>query len=449
MIVKLIIASFALFWCVFVYFSYTVHGKFVYTSELAKEVFFMKKKTVRVATNQPGVYKNQRTGKYDIKYHYRSYDPLTGEKTYEQEWTYGIHSYTEAVKLLSRKKVRQAKINGTACTLQEAYEVWEEKAVANNFSPVTIRNTKSQLSMIKRFWSLDLPIVCITERMYLQLITNCRKYGYSEETIYNINGCLRKLITIAYKNRYIDENPIDYWDSPRIDSSPNRYIISYNDFRKLDDYFRTNSFVRLGENHYPRYRFLFNLLYYTGMRIGEAIALRYSDFITARGKIGEDEARMRVSVTRSYNSEYKLLKTTKNRKSREIPLPSEVEELFRKLRREHRRNGGSLEDRIFPWDHGACALMLKNACRNAEIKHYSCHDFRHTYISNLIRSGVPITVIEAVSGDTQATIFKRYSHMFAGDEAMVLKALESVKKEKDSINPGRPDGCNNTECNRM
>ena len=62
----------------------------------------MKKKTVRVATNQPGVYKNQRTGKYDIKYHYRSYDPLTGEKTYEQEWTYGIHSYTEAVKLLSR-----------------------------------------------------------------------------------------------------------------------------------------------------------------------------------------------------------------------------------------------------------------------------------------------------------------------------------------------------------
>ena len=35
---------------------------------LAKEDFFMQKKTVRVATNQPGVYKNLKTGKYDVKY---------------------------------------------------------------------------------------------------------------------------------------------------------------------------------------------------------------------------------------------------------------------------------------------------------------------------------------------------------------------------------------------
>ena len=327
----------------------------------------MKNGTVRKATSQPGVYKNRQTGKYDVKYNYTSLDPLTGEKIYEQEWTYGIDSYTSAVKLLSRKKARQVTVTGSEFTLREAYEVWKEKAAANNFSPVTIRNTETQLAMIQRFWTLDLPIICITERMYLQLITNCRKYGYSEETIYNINGCLRKLIRIAYKNRYIDENPIDYWDSPRIDSRAERYVISYSDFRKLDEYFKDNHFTRLGENHYPKYRFLFNLLYYTGMRIGEAIALRYNDFITARGKIGEDAIRMRVRVTKSYNSEYKLLKTKKNLNSREIPLPPETEELFRKLRLEHRRRGGSLEDRIFPWDHGACAFMLKTACEKRQI----------------------------------------------------------------------------------
>lgn len=31
---------------------------------------------------------------------------------------------------------------------------------------------------------------------------------------------------------------------------------------------------------------------------------------------------------------------------------------------------------------------------------------------------------------TQATIFKRYSHMFEGDEVMVLRALENVKKDE-------------------
>ena len=74
---------------------------------ISKGGFFMQKKTVRVVTNQPGVYKNQKTGKYDVKHNYTSQNPQTGGKSYEQEWTYGINSYTEAVKLLSRKKARQ------------------------------------------------------------------------------------------------------------------------------------------------------------------------------------------------------------------------------------------------------------------------------------------------------------------------------------------------------
>ena len=37
-----------------------------------------------------------------------------------------------------------------------------------------------------------------------------------------------------------------------------------------------------------------------------------------------------------------------------------------------------------------------------------------------------ITVIEKVSGDTQETIFKRYSHMFEQDEIMVIRALENL-----------------------
>ena len=72
-------------------------------------------------------------------------------------------------------------------------------------------------------------------------------------------------------------------------------------------------------------------------------------------------------------------------------------------------------------------VMLRTACQRAHINNYSCHDFRHTYISNLIRSGVPLSVVEYVSGDTQETIFKHYSHMFEGDEVLVLDALEKLK----------------------
>lgn len=112
-------------------------------------------------------------------------------------------------------------------------------------------------------------------------------------------------------------------------------------------------------------------------------------------------------------------------KTRKIPLPEVVIALFNEIKAEHLHCCGNLDDRIFGWQHNACTVMIQKACREKELKEYTCHDFRHTYISRLIRSGVPIPVIEAVSGDTQATIFKRYSHMFQGDEELVLIAMDN------------------------
>lgn len=44
----------------------------------------------------------------------------------------------------------------------------------------------------------------------------------------------------------------------------------------------------------------------------------------------------------------------------------------------------------------------------------------------MIRKGVPLPVISKVSGDTQETILKRYSHMFESDEVMILQAISNM-----------------------
>ena len=74
-------------------------------------------------------------------------------------------------------------------------------------------------------------------------------------------------------------------------------------------------------------------------------------------------------------------------------------------------------------------MLITKACRETGIEHCSLHDFRHTFISNLIIKNVPLPVIEKVSGDIQETIFKRYSHMFEGDEKIVLRALEELRTD--------------------
>ena len=135
-----------------------------------------------------------------------------------------------------------------------------------------------------------------------------------------------------------------------------------------------------------------------------------------------------VRVTKSYNSVYRELKGTKNYKTRKIPLPQPVIELYQVLQQEHLKSGGMMEYRVFDFEHGSCVTVLRRACLKVGIRECNCHTFRHTYISNLIRKCVPISVIEQVSGDTQETILKRYSHMFEGDENMVLAALERIER---------------------
>ena len=191
------------------------------------------KKVQRIKTKQPGVYKNSVTNKYDVKYCYTIVDMATSKKKYMQKWCYGINSYKDAVSTLNELKGAKFKPSSKEITLKDAFELWKEKAIANQYSLITIRNTSQQCDMLAKFISLDIPIILITEEMYFRLIAQCRDYGYSEETVWNINACLRKLINVAYKNRYLSENPVDFWDSPRISTGIKRNVITKEELEKM------------------------------------------------------------------------------------------------------------------------------------------------------------------------------------------------------------------------
>ena len=167
-----------------------------------------------------------------------------------------------------------------------------------------------------------------------------------------------------------------------------------------------------------------NLLYFSGLRIGEAIALNYEDFVKGRYRNWDI---MRITVNKSYNSHHRILKGTKTGKNRKVPIPKGLTTVYKEILDTHIKEGGTLDDRIITWDHSACRMMIEKACKEVGIRSYCCHDFRHTYISNLIKKGVPLPIIESASGDTQETIFKHYSHMFEGDEQMLLDSFDDFE----------------------
>ncbi|MCI8634580.1 MAG: tyrosine-type recombinase/integrase [Eubacterium sp.] len=403
----------------------------------------MDKKVKRKTTNYKSIYYNESTKKYDVKYNFKEYDVKTGKNKYRSKWIYNLNTITEAKAELAKLQTGGGRSGDKDITLQGAYDLWLIKAEGQNFSPVSIKNTRQQIRMVYRFVPATTKLKDIDEEVYYKFCSDIRKYGYSEETIHSINATFRKMINLAYKKKLIKENILNYADNIKTKKKEDYKTISKEEFCEIDKYFKENDFWRMGVNNYPKYRLMFNILYYTGLRIGECIALTYVDFEGFIYYQPKNEVLLeadspnqntqekpvqgtRVKIDKSFVSGMNLTKEPKNYKKRSIPLSPAPERLFIEIKESHLEKGGSLEDKIFTWGYGLCDAVLKKACNALDFPKYTCHDFRHTFISNLIRKGVPLPVIEKASGDTQQTILKRYSHMFEGDELMILTAMKDL-----------------------
>lgn len=387
----------------------------------------MAEKIIRTKTKYKNIYYNENTKKYDVKYNYKVYAPALQKNEYKAKWVYNIETITEAKAELAKMRVGQNKTEDREITLQGAYDIWKIKAQGQNYSLVTFRNTEQQMNMIYKFIPKDTKIKDITEDTYYRFSAECRAYGYSEETLHSINATFRKMLNLSYKKKLTKENMLHSADNIKTKQREEYKILTKPEFAMLDDYFEQKLPYRDSYTIYPKYRLMFNILYYTGIRIGECLALTYADFEEVSYAQSEQEKSLRVKIVKAYVTEFDLTKSPKNFKHRAVPLFSDVEKLFTELKKKHLDAGGSINDRVFPWGYGACCTTIRKACDECALTRYSCHDFRHTFISNLIKNSVPLPVIEKVSGDTQETILKRYSHMFESDEFMILSVMQRLQ----------------------
>lgn len=157
----------------------------------------------RTKTKYAGIYFNESTKKYDIKYNYKVYSPVKQKNEYKQKWKYGISTVTEAKIELAKLQSGGIAAEDKDITLEGAHQLWLVKADNQNFSPKSVKNTASHLKMLYQFIPRETRMKDITEGVYEKVMSDVRKHGYSEETIYNINATFRKLIRLCYKKKLI------------------------------------------------------------------------------------------------------------------------------------------------------------------------------------------------------------------------------------------------------
>ena len=165
--------------------------------------------------------------------------------------------------------------------------------------------------------------------------------------------------------------------------------------------------------------------FYTGLRLGEVLALKWSDI--------KDNI---LTINRQYNKrvevidigknnltyEFKDLKT-KNSK-REIPLPIKILDLLKDLPKQF--------DLIFtingkPIDRKRPQRRMISLCKILKIEYRSFHSIRHSYATRLFELDIPIKTVQSLMGHSDmSTTMDIYTHVMKDKKLEILDKLDNL-----------------------
>ena len=169
--------------------------------------------------------------------------------------------------------------------------------------------------------------------------------------------------------------------------------------------------------------YAFQILYWTGIRCGELLALTISDF---------DLQKKTLHIDKNYQvvKGKEMITTPKTEKSnRVIDLPeflcNEMEDYFSSLYKIDENS------RIFTFTKSFLHHEMDRGSRKAGVKRIRLHDLRHSSCALLIELGYsPIQIAERL-GHESVTITERYSHLYPSVQKQMADKLNKAFEENN------------------
>ena len=166
------------------------------------------------------------------------------------------------------------------------------------------------------------------------------------------------------------------------------------------------------------------LMLETGMRIGEALALRWSDVLWERRAISVNGTLVRLSTEPDHIFVQNSPKSKTSR--RLIPLSTTAMDTLKRLRAQSKTGRGLIfaksDDSLLPYSYSSVEYHTRTACRELGIPYYGLHAFRHTFATNCYERGCDVKILSKLLGHADVAItYNIYIHLY-GD------ALEEMRK---------------------
>lgn len=238
------------------------------------------------------------------------------------------------------------------------------------------------------------------------------KKGYSPTYLKTINNQLSAIFNYAVKYYDLKGNPCTKAGSIGKSRAEEMSFWTIDEFRQFIDCImdKRQSYMS------------FMILYWTGMRLGELLALTPADI---------DLDKHTISITKSYQRLGKKdvvtpPKTPKSKRLITIPefLVVDIKDYMDSLYEVQE------DDRLFPVTKYFLEHEMQRGIKASGVKRIRIHDLRHSHASMLVELGFsPLEIADRLGHEKIETTLNTYSHLYPNKQIKIADRLDSEYKE--------------------
>lgn len=240
--------------------------------------------------------------------------------------------------------------------------------------------------------------------------------GYSQTYLKAMNNQLSAIFNYAVRYFQLTSNPCHAAGSMGKKQAEQNQFWSPKEFHIFLDYLRENTEMHL----------LFSLLYYTGIRIGELLALTLADFYKEQGIININKSYHRI------NGQDFITPPKTPKSLRVVALPEFLQLQLEAFIKEKAINRPS--ERLFSCTKYYISKYMTEACQRSGVAKIRIHDLRHSHASLLIERGFsPLLIAERLGHENIETTLNTYSHLYPHRQAELAQNLQEIYQYYENL----------------
>lgn len=225
-----------------------------------------------------------------------------------------------------------------------------------------------------------------------------------------INAQFSSIMNYAVRYYGLAQNPVKIAGTIGKASADRMEFYTYEEFKQF--------IAAIGDKEPARTGF--TMLYFTGMRIGELLALTSDDF---------DVNTNTVSINKTYKKIGKedIISQPKTEKgTRTITIPPFLMDMVQAYMGQI--YALSQSDRLFSYSRHYFTHEVKRAAESANIKRIRVHDFRHSHVALLIELGFnPLLISERLGHENVETTLNTYGHLYPNKQGHISDKLQELE----------------------